>query len=317
MTRRAQQTLIGAVRGFADRHLDDDAVCVALSGGADSLALTAAAIRAGLTVHAVVIDHRLQTGSAAVAARAAETAREVGASAEVREVTVEGAGGLEAAARRARYAALGEARDARPVLLGHTLDDQAETVLLGLARGSGARSIAGMREWSAPWGRPLLGVRRADTREACAGWRLPVWDDPHNDDPRFTRVRIRKEVLPLLDEVIGGGAAESLARTASQLQDDADALDPPATELLEQCAYGRVLDVEPLRSAPAALRTRVLRGWLRSVGANDPVYRVVRSVDALITDWRGQGPVAVGGDERARLVVTRRAQELTVKRVPR
>ncbi|MGB6243419.1 tRNA lysidine(34) synthetase, partial [Gordonia sp. (in: high G+C Gram-positive bacteria)] len=217
----------------------------------------------------------------------------------------------------ARYAALREARARRPVLLGHTLDDQAETVLLGLGRGSGARSLAGMREWSAPWGRPLLGVRRAQTRAACAEWSLPVWDDPHNDDPRFTRVRLRREVLPLLDDVLGGGVPQALARTARQLQDDGDALDAPAAELLAECAYGRVLDLEPLSDAHAAVRTRVLRDWLRSVGAAEPPFRVVTAVDDLVTDWHGQGPVAVGGDEEARLVVTRRAGELRVRREPR
>ncbi|MBM7366109.1 tRNA lysidine(34) synthetase TilS [Gordonia hydrophobica] len=313
----AQRAIIGAVRAFAAQYAPADRVCVALSGGADSLALTAAAVRAGLEVHAVVVDHRLQDGSGGVADRAAATARSLGATAEVRAVTVTGAGGTEAAARRARYAALDEARSARPVLLGHTLDDQAETVLLGLGRGSGARSLAGMRPWSRPWGRPLLGIRRAQTRAACAGWELPVWDDPHNDDPRFTRVRVRSEVLPLLDDVLGGGVAEALARTATQLQDDLDALDAPAEELLAECAYGRTLDLEPLDDAPAALRTRVLRAWLLSIGAAEPSYRVVSAVDALVTDWHGQGPIAVGGDQRARLVVTRRARELHIKREAR
>ncbi|NLG47892.1 tRNA lysidine(34) synthetase TilS [Gordonia sp. (in: high G+C Gram-positive bacteria)] len=313
----AQRAVIGAVRGFASRFAGADRVCVALSGGADSLALTAAAVRAGLAVHAVVVDHRLQDGSGDVAERAAAVARDVGATAEVRAVTVDGLGGLEAAARRARYAALDDARGSLPVLLGHTLDDQAETVLLGLGRGSGARSLAGMRAWSRPWGRPLLGIRRAQTRAACEAWSLPVWDDPHNDDPRFARVRIRNEVLPLLDEVLGGGVAGALARTATQLQDDADALDVPADELLMDCAYGRVLDLEPLIGTAVAVRTRVLRAWLQSVGAAEPSFRVVAAVDGLVTDWHGQGPIAVGGDSEARLVVTRRASELHVRRVPR
>lgn len=309
--------MIGAVRSFAARFAGADRVCVALSGGADSLALTAAAVRAGLAVHAVVVDHRLQDGSGDVAERAAAAARRLGASAEIRAVTVDGPGGLEAAARLARYAALDDARGTLPVLLGHTLDDQAETVLLGLGRGSGARSLAGMREWSRPWGRPLLHIRRAQTRAACAGWALPAWDDPHNEDPRFARVRIRNEVLPLLDDVLGGGVADALARTAAQLQDDVDALGRVADELLQDCAYGRVLDLSPLVGVSAALRTRVLRAWLLSVGTTEPSFRVVKAVDALVTDWHGQGPIAVGGDGEARLVVTRRASELRVKRVPR
>lgn len=313
LTVPAQQELIGAVRGFAAAQ-GFSSVCVALSGGADSLALTAAAIRAGLDVHAVVVDHGLQAGSADVAARAAQTARDLGASAEVRSVVVDAVGGLEAGARRARFAALEDARDGRPVLLGHTLDDQAETVLLGLGRGSGARSLAGMRAWRRPWGRPLLGVRRAQTRAACESWGLPVWDDPHNDDPRFTRVRLRTEALPLLEDVLGGGVAEALARTALQLQDDAEVLDGSAADLLEECAYGRVLDLDPLHEAPDAVRRRAVRSWLMSIGASEPSHRVVLAVDALVTDWHGQGPIAVGGDSGSRLVVSREAHRLQVTR---
>ncbi len=135
------------------------------------------------------------------------------------------AGGPEAAARTARYAALDAARDGAPVLLAHTLDDQAETVLLGLGRGSGSRSIAGMRPYDPPWCRPLLGVRRAVTRAACAELGLTPWQDPHNADRRFTRVRLRAEVLPLLEDVLGGGVAEALARTAAALREDTDTLD--------------------------------------------------------------------------------------------
>src|SRR5699024_7646780 len=131
----------------------------------------------------------------------------------------------EAEAREARYAALDEARNGRSVLLGHTLDDQAETVLLGLARGSGTRSLRGMTAWSAPWGRPLLGVRAAVTRAACAEHGLDPWDDPHNVDPAFTRVRLRSEVLPLMENVLAGGVAEALARSAELFSVDDDALE--------------------------------------------------------------------------------------------
>ncbi|WP_424321848.1 tRNA lysidine(34) synthetase TilS [Gordonia sp. (in: high G+C Gram-positive bacteria)] len=310
----AQRALIGAVRGFAQRYCRDSPLCIGLSGGADSLALTAAAVRAGLTVHAVVVDHQLQAGSSAVAQRAAAVARDLGATAQVQAVNVDGPGGMEAAARQARYAAFNDVRDGRPVLLGHTLDDQAETVLLGLGRGSGSRSLAGMREWSSPWGRPLLGLRRSQTRAACQGWDLPIWDDPHNEDPRFTRVRLRNEVLPLLDEVLGGGVPEALARTARQLQDDADALDMPAADLLEECTYGRVLDIAPIVGVWAAVRTRVVRSWLLSVGAPEPNFRVVSAVDSLIVDWSGQGAVAVGGDSDSRLLVAREGDELRAYR---
>ena len=150
-----------------------------------------------------------------------------------------------AAARAARYAAVDDAlaaTGAAAVLLGHTLDDQAETVLLGLARGSGARSLAGMREWNSPWGRPLLGIRRADTRGACAELGLPTFDDPHNADPRFTRVRLRNEALPLLDDILHGGVPAALARTALSLRDDNDALDTLAADIYA----GLVREPDPL-----------------------------------------------------------------------
>ena len=318
VSRRVEtKLLIGEVRRFADTQLSDANVCVALSGGADSLALTAAACRAGLSVTALVVDHQLQEGSAGVAQRAAAAARGLGADAEVLRVVVRGPGGPEAAARKARYAALQNARAGRPVLLGHTLDDQAETVLLGLGRGSGGRSLAGMAPWSSPWGRPLLGVRRAQTRAACRDWGLDWWDDPHNDDPRFTRVRVRRDVLPLLDDVLAGGVPEALARTADLLRADADALDQLADGLLKDARVDDGLSVPVLSAAPAALRTRVLRSWLAESGAAELGARTVAQVDALITDWHGQGPVAVGGDDEARLAATRRASMLTVTRVLR
>nr|WP_035739667.1 tRNA lysidine(34) synthetase TilS [Gordonia hirsuta] len=309
--------MIGAVRGFAQRYLPDRRVCVGLSGGADSLALTAAALRAGLEVTALVVDHRLQEGSAIVAERAAETARALGAQARVLTVDVTGPGGPEAAARTARYGALEEARAGGPVLLGHTLDDQAETVLLGLGRGSGARSLSGMAPWRAPWGRPLLPVRRARTRQACADWGISVWDDPHNDDPRFTRVRLRREVLPLLDEVLGGGVPAALARTADQLRADTEALDVLAVQLLTEARSDDGLDAHKLAAAPAAVCTRAVRSWLLEIGAAEPGARTVAQVEALIADWHGQGPVAVGGDAEARLVVTRRASLLRADRAAR
>ncbi|HEY0637582.1 MAG TPA: tRNA lysidine(34) synthetase TilS, partial [Pseudonocardiaceae bacterium] len=208
-----------AVRRFLERH-QVTRVAVACSGGADSLALAEAAVRHGAEVHGLVVDHGLQAGSASVAARAAEQLTALGcAKAAVLTVPVDATANIEAAAREARYRALDAARPdaAALVLLGHTLDDQAETVLLGLGRGSGARSLAGMRELDPPWGRPLLGVRRADTVAACAELGLRPWQDPHNADPRFRRVRLRAEVLPLLEDVLAGGVAPALARTAAQL----------------------------------------------------------------------------------------------------
>ncbi|MFL6141848.1 MAG: tRNA lysidine(34) synthetase TilS [Labedaea sp.] len=284
-------------------HLDGDTLAVAVSGGADSLALAAAARhvahRAGRTVHGLIVEHGLQPGSAEVAARAAGQLRELGLDQVlVLPVTVAGPGGPEAAARRARYAALRGAVPGAPVLLGHTRDDQAETVLLGLGRGSGPRSIAGMRPLDPPWVRPFLDLPRTTTMAACAALGLTPWQDPHNADPKFTRVRLRAEVLPLLEDVLRGGVAGALARTAAQLREDADALDTLAAELRGRAGAelaAAELDAAVLAPAPAALRRRVLRRWLLDAGATELTDAHLRAVDALIGEWRGQGAVWLPG----------------------
>ncbi|GHH49947.1 tRNA lysidine(34) synthetase TilS [Lentzea cavernae] len=276
-----------AVRRFLDA-VRPEAVTVAVSGGADSLAL--AACVGGLLpgASAVVVDHQLQPGSADVALRAAGQCSAFGLVARVEPVVVTGPGGPEAAARNARYEALRPA--AGVVLLGHTLDDQAETVLLGLGRGSGARSIAGMRVFDAPWGRPLLGVSRAVTRAACEEQGIEVWEDPHNTDPSFTRVRLRSEVLPLLESVLQGGVASSLARTAAQLREDCDALDSLAEAFAGDCCA-----VDDISELPAALRRRVVRAWLIDEGVPELSDSHLRRVDALVSEWRGQGGVWLPG----------------------
>ncbi|MFL0283874.1 tRNA lysidine(34) synthetase TilS [Mycobacterium sp. SMC-18] len=308
--------LRAAVTAFARRH-PADRWCVGLSGGADSLALTAVAAALKPTV-ALIVDHGLQTGSADVAATAAAQARQLGCvDAQVLSVDVGTDGGPEAAARTARYAALDAARDGAPVLLAHTLDDQAETVLLGLGRGSGPRSIAGMRVWDPPWGRPLLEVRRADTEAVCAELGLTPWRDPHNTDPRYTRVRLRTEVLPLLEDVLAGGVAPALTRTAAALREDNDALDALAAGHLAALRDGEGLTIAGLEDLPAALRRRVIRGWLLSVGATTLTDVQLRAVDALVADWHGQGGAAVSSPLRyQRLIVTRRAGQLTVAARP-
>lgn len=276
-----------AVRRFLD-EVCPDAVTVAVSGGADSLALAASVARLVPGASAVVVDHQLQPGSADVALRAARQCSELGLVARVEPVSVQGSGGPEAAARNARYAALRPAKGV--VLLGHTLDDQAETVLLGLGRGSGPRSIAGMRAYDPPWGRPLLGVSRAVTRAACAEQGIEVWEDPHNADPSFTRVRLRHEVLPLLEEVLQGGVSSSLARTAAQLREDCDALDSLAEAFAGDCCA-----VDDIAELPAALRRRVVRSWLIDEGVPELSDSHLRRVDALVSEWRGQGGVWLPG----------------------
>ena len=246
---------------------------MALSGGADSLAMLAATVlvcqERGLVCGAVVVDHQLQPGSSAVAARAADQARILGCS-DARVVAVEveagqGAGGPEAAARTARYAALdrvaGDPRAPRDaaarrepaaaaVLLGHTLDDQAETVLLGLARGSGTRSLAGMAPRAGRYRRPLLDlprelVARAAAEAAAEDPRLQPWADPHNEDPAFARVRVRAEVVPVLEAALGPGVSRALARTAALAREDADALDAWAERVLADLRTADLLTEAP------------------------------------------------------------------------
>jgi len=311
-------TLRTAVAEFARTHVPGEARwCVALSGGGDSPSLVAVAAADRQTT-ALIVDHQLQAESGRVAARARQQALDVGCvDAQVLCVDVGSSGGPEAAARNARYAALDAAREGAPVLLAHTLDDQAETVLLGLGRGSGPRSIAGMRAYDPPWCRPLLDVRRVVTQAACAALGLAPWDDPHNTDPRFTRVRLRREVLPLLEDVLGGGVAEALARTAMALREDTDTLDEQAAQALVVLASGGQLDTSALTPLPAAVRRRVIRGWLLAGGASGLTDKQIRAVDALVTAWRGQGGVAVGSPLREqRLFAGRRDGRLVLTREP-
>ncbi|OBB22548.1 tRNA lysidine(34) synthetase TilS [Mycolicibacterium peregrinum] len=302
----------------AGERIDGASWCVALSGGSDSLALTAVAAELRPTT-ALIVDHRLQAGSEAVADTARRQALKLGClGAQVLSVDVGRVGGPEAAARQARYAALEAARDGAPVLLGHTLDDQAETVLLGLGRGSGARSIAGMRPHDPPWHRPLLGVRRELTRAACDELGLTPWQDPHNADRRFTRVRLRHEVLPLLEDVLGGGVAEALARTATALREDTETLDALAGDALAATrTEAGGLDTARLSALPDALRRRVIRAWLLAGGACDLTDTQIRAVDRLVAAWRGQGGVAVGsGLRKQRLFAARRAGVLVMHTEP-
>jgi tRNA(Ile)-lysidine synthase len=281
-------------------------VLVACSGGADSVALAAAlafeARQAGVRAGAVTVDHGLQPGSAERATRTAELLAGLGLDPVVAvAVPVGDDGGPEGAARTARTAALARlaAEHGARLALGHTLDDQAETVLLGLGRGSGPRSVAGrveLREAAGvSWWRPLLGVRRGTTRQACADQGLPVWDDPWNSDPAYTRARLRTEVLPLLEEVLGGGVAPALARTAGLLREDLDALDGLAAGELARCLRAGALDVGPVQVLPDALRRRVLRGWLTAAGVPDLQWVHLRDVDGLLTRWHGQGRVHLPG----------------------
>ena len=283
-------------------------VMVACSGGPDSMALAAACafVAPRESVHAglITVDHGLQEGSAERARALEPWAHAAGFDfVEVATVHVDPSdGGPEAAARTQRYAAMRKAaqrRNASAVLLGHTRDDQAETVLLALARGSGPRGVSGMRWRRDLWWRPLLAVSRADTVDACEQLRLPVWHDPHNRDPAYTRSRVRA-AMPVLSETLGPRLVGNLARTAHLVADDNDALDLYAETLRESAGETLGKDrlaVEPLVSAHKAVRTRALRLWAIENGArgDDLSYAHIRAVDALVMTWHGQGATALPG----------------------
>jgi tRNA(Ile)-lysidine synthase len=277
---------VAAIRGAVRRVLTDpdparavdpgDAVLVACSGGPDSLALLAATIfegqKLGARVIGVTVDHGLQEGSAEHTARVVNQMAAMGAD-ETASVTVRvdaGGRGIEAAAREARYAVLDEMAThfgATAVLLGHTLDDQAETVLLGLARGSGGRSLSGMRREFDRYRRPLLDVPRMDTVTACQVEGIEYWNDPHNVDPTFARTRVRKKVLPVLEDELGPGVAAALARTADQLRDDSDLLDDLAAAAYDDVRDSGGVLVSRLADRPRAILTRVLRQAALDAGA--------------------------------------------------
>ncbi|BDZ55421.1 hypothetical protein GCM10025870_24940 [Agromyces marinus] len=291
-----------AVRSALPARADDPLALVALSGGPDSLALAAAtafeAPRAGWRAGAVVVDHGLQAGSQAQADAAASVARDLGLDPVlVRRVDAAaepGGAGPEGAARAARYAALdaaARATGAETVLLGHTLDDQAETVLLGLARGSGSASLGGMAARSGRYARPLLAIRRATTRQACLDAGLAPWDDPHNADPAYARVRVRERVLPVLEAELGPGIADALARTAEQLREDeqafADQIDEFIEEVCEPAEAGIAISVAVLAANPAALRQRIIRHVVGSeFGVSSAAPRPSR--------WPGSRPTGTG-----------------------
>ena len=281
-------------------------VLVACSGGADSLALAAAvafeAPRAGLSAGAVIVDHDLQEGSLAAAERAANKCRRLGLDpVEVVMVRVAGSGsgaGPESRARDARYRAFEVAVQrvgAVAVLLGHTRDDQAEQVLLGLARGSGARSLSGMPARRGPYVRPFLGVARATTVAACKAAGLTVWVDPHNSDPAFGRVRARR-LLPVLETELGPGAVAALARSADLLREDANALDDLAAQARAELGLGPINAAGVLR-LPRAIRTRVWRLLALEAGCSPGalISTHIDSLDTLVTCWRGQGPIDLPG----------------------
>ncbi|WDZ85719.1 tRNA lysidine(34) synthetase TilS [Micromonospora cathayae] len=311
-----------AVRRALTGLAGDGPVLVACSGGADSLALAAAtafvAPRVGRPAGLVTVDHGLQDGSAERAAAVARWAEGAGfAPVEAVRVRVEGRpGGPEGAARDARYQALAAAAHryaAAALLTAHTRDDQAETVLLALARGAGPRGLAGMparRDLAGvPLLRPLLDVGRDQTRTACVVLGLAPWEDPHNVDPSYARARVRADVLPALVRALGPGVLDNLARTARLVAADTAVLDDLAAAALTDARMpDGGLAVPALAGLAPAVRTRVLHAWARELGASPAAlsHRHVGALDALVTDWRGQGAVHLPGGFR----VTRRDGQL-------
>lgn len=279
-----------------------DQIAVGLSGGGDSVALLKAAVHVGneksFVVTAIIIDHQLQADSGAVAEQAAQIAKDLGTSkveiVKVQVATGSGSGGLEAAARNARrdvFESYASVNNVKAVLLGHTLEDQAETVLLGLARGSGARSLSGMRAIDGIYRRPFLNLTRDLVRSTVTD--LATFEDPHNSDPSFTRVRVRQTVLPVLEKELGPGVAQALGRTADMLRDDADALDMDAAMIF---AAGEPT-INELEKLSKAVRTRVLRHLAIRAGVlvNDLSREHILNIDNLITNWHGQGSLNLPG----------------------
>ncbi len=279
-----------------------DQIAVGLSGGGDSVALLKAAVHVGneklFAVTAIIIDHQLQVGSGAVAEQAAQIAKDLGTSkveiVKVQVATGSGSGGLEAAARNARrdvFENYASVNNVKAVLLGHTLEDQAETVLLGLARGSGARSLSGMRAIDGIYRRPFLNLTRELVRSTVTD--LATYEDPHNSDPSFTRVRVRQTLLPVLEKELGPGVAQALGRTADMLRDDADALDMDAAMIF---AAGEPT-INELEKLSKAVRTRVLRHLAIRAGVlvNDLSREHILNIDNLITNWHGQGSLNLPG----------------------
>ncbi|CAB5103843.1 MAG: tRNA lysidine(34) synthetase TilS [Actinobacteria bacterium] len=292
-----------AVRSALEKLEAGDTVIVAVSGGADSLALAYAlsleAPKFAIRLHAVTIDHQLQSASGIQALEVVSQMKTLGIETTIEKVSVEITEGLEASARKARYEALdsvGIKLNAAAIFLGHTRDDQAESVLLGLARGSGTRSLSGMAEINGKYFRPLLSITREQTVSMCQESGLIPWSDPHNVDLNFARVRVRLQAMPILEETIGPGISEALARTAELVRHDADALDAWAEREIGQIDLSD-LSCDYLADLPRAIRSRIIRAAIYAAGAPSGSISAdhVGSIEALVTAWSGQGAAHLPG----------------------
>ncbi|MEI6552070.1 MAG: tRNA lysidine(34) synthetase TilS [Actinomycetes bacterium] len=295
-----------AVRAWLEKFEAGDKILVAVSGGADSLALAYAlsveSEKLAISVVGVTVDHQLQSASSSQAEKVVEQLAKFGLTCAIKKVTVDIKEGLEASARKVRYEAINEMaiqENADAVFLGHTKDDQAETVLLGLARGSGTRSLSGMAEHNGIYIRPLLEITRIQNEQFCKEVGLDYWNDPHNQDSQFARVRVRNEALPVLEKSIGPGISDALARSAHLLRDDADALDSWAQSEVTHLNL-QDLDCAHLQALPRAIRTRILRFAIYAAGAPSGSVSAdhVSGVEALISAWSGQGALNLPGGVR-------------------
>ncbi len=295
-----------AVRAWLEKFEAGDKILVAVSGGADSLALAYAlsveSEKLAISVVGVTVDHQLQSASSSQAEKVVEQLAKFGLTCAIKKVTVDIKEGLEASARKVRYEAINEMaiqENADAVFLGHTKDDQAETVLLGLARGSGTRSLSGMAEHNGIYIRPLLEITRIQNEQFCKEVGLDYWNDPHNQDSQFARVRVRTEALPVLEKSIGPGISDALARSAHLLRDDADALDSWAQSEVTHLNL-QDLDCAHLQALPRAIRTRILRFAIYAAGAPSGSVSAdhVSGVEALISAWSGQGALNLPGGVR-------------------
>ena len=293
-----------AVRFWFEKLEPNSQVCIGVSGGADSLALAAAAKleskNFSIDLVAVIVDHGLQANSAEIAEFAKQQLIKLGfQDIFVGRASVQITDGLEASARRARYKVFQQAIETygpNTFLLGHTKNDQAEGVLLGLARGSGTKSLSGMQEVSGIFVRPLLGIDRATTEIACHESNIEYWVDPHNSNQDFTRVRVRDNILPLLENDIGPGIIDALARSAKILREDAIALDEWAENVFRQ-VEPMDIEISILATLPVAVRSRVLRMAIYAAGA--PAGSIsaahLEPIEAFVSDWRGQGHTSLPG----------------------
>ena len=261
----------------------------AVSGGADSLALLLLATRTNRRVMAWHVDHGLRTESSGEFAFVQSICEQLNVECTLRSIQLTLGPNLEARARDARYAVLPD-----DVLTGHTADDQAETVLINLLRGSGTAGLAGMRHTD----RPLLAIRRSETHALCTELGITPLHDSMNDDHRFQRVRVREELVPLLADISKRDIVEVLTRQATVLRDDDDVLE-------ELAAMIDPTDAKSINAAPRALARRAIRQWL-----SNPKPPDFATVERVLTVARGEAGACDIGQGRS---VRRSHQRLEIR----